>query len=555
MYIKLRFLSKPILISLVIMTISCNHIKEKVDTIIIGSKIYTVNNKMDIVQAMAIKDGKIIATGSVQEIENKYIANETQRFDSSYIFPGFIDAHCHFLGYGSTLMRYADLTKTKSFDEVIDIMKEFDFAHPDNQWILGRGWDQNEWEIKDFPTREKLDEIWPNKPIVLIRIDGHAVITNGKALELAGFDINTRISGGNLLKNGITLTGVLLDNAADSIKDMIPELSEKEILQALKAAEKNCFAVGLTSVVDAGLNTRDLKAIQAAQDSNLIKMNIYAMLSPTKSNFETYLKNGIIRNDRLHVQSVKLYADGAMGSRGACMILPYSDDIENHGLIITSEEELLKYCKMIYDVGYQLNTHAIGDSAVRMVLNSYAQVLKGTNDRRWRIEHSQVVHPNDFSLFRKYNIIPAVNTTHATSDMNWAEQRLGSERIKSAYAYKSLLEQNGWFTNGSDFPIESINPILGFYAGVSRRDANGNPKDGFNIYEALSREEALKAMTIWAARGSFEETEKGSLEVGKNADFVIINQDIMNVPEIDIPNTEVIMTWSRGEMVFRIHNE
>lgn len=530
--------------------IGCNTSKIKVDKIIFGAKIWTVDSSMSIAEAMAIKDGKIIAIGSTKDLFNRYETDNEIKLDSGFIFPGLYDAHCHFLGYGISEIRYANLVGTKSFDEVLNRLTIFVNEHQKSQWILGRGWDQNDWEEKTFPNNSILNSIFPDIPVLLTRIDGHAVLVNDKALTLAGFTIDTKIPGGELIVENNRLTGVLLDNAADSLKDMVPELNEEELIEALMKAQKDCFAVGLTSVIDAGLGTTEIGVIEKLQIENKLIMNIYAMLAPTASNIDKYLKNGIYKSKNLQIQSVKLYADGALGSRGACLLMPYSDDTTNYGIIITNQSELDKWCKLIYDAGYQLNTHAIGDSAVRMVLNSYAKVLKGKNDRRWRIEHSQVVSPSDLHLFKDYSIIPAVNTTHATSDMYWAETRLGPIRIHNAYAYKNLLEQNGWLTNGSDFPIESINPLLSFYAAVARKDVHGYPGNGLMTDQALTREQALKAMTIWAAKGSFQEDQKGSLEVNKDADFVILNKDIMEIEINEIPNIQVINTWIKGNQVY-----
>lgn len=536
-----------ILIALIVLN-SCT-MKEKADLIITNAKIYTVDSAMTIVEAMAIKAGKIIATGSDAEILSKYNSEKSIDMNGKTVYPGFMDAHCHFYGYGIT-QRYANLVGTSSFDDVLKTLMEFNTAHPDNPWILGRGWDQNDWETKEFPTKEKLDSLFPDKPVMLVRIDGHAILVNQKTLDLADFHNDTKIVGGELLLLNGSLTGVLLDNAADLIKAMVPKLNEKEIESALEIAQKDCFAVGLTSVMDAGLDKNIIEIIDRMNKAGKLKMRIDAMLSPTAENFETYVKQGIYKTPFLHVHSIKLYADGALGSRGACLLSPYSDMPQTQGFLVNSPEYLDSICKIAYEYGFQVNTHAIGDSAVRLMLNTYAQYLQEDNDRRWRIEHSQVVNKQDFKLYKKYNIIPAVNTTHATSDMYWADERLGDKRIKYAYAYHDLLKQNGWLTNGSDFPIESINPIYGFYAGVSRQDLKGWPKGGFQKENALTREQALKAMTIWAAKGSFEENEIGSLEIGKNADFVITDRDIMECEQRQIPKTKVLRTFIGGEEVY-----
>ena len=524
--------------------------KEKVDLILKGGVIYTVNNNFDIVEALAVKDGKVRCAGTNEDIEAGYEATKIIDLKGKSAYPGFIDAHCHFYGYGTDRLLYADLTGTRSFDEVIKVLKEFSGLHSENNWLLGRGWDQNDWENKRFPDNSELNKLFPDKPVVLIRIDGHAVLANKKALEIAGIHSGTVIPGGKLLKTKGKLTGVLLDNAADKLKSFIPPLSGQQIFKALLMAQDDCFSVGLTSVVDAGLDKNVVDNIDSLNKNGKLKMRIYAMLSPTVENIESYVKKGIYKTPYLHISSIKLYADGALGSRGACLLKPYSDDPGNYGFLVNTPEYLDSLCSVAAENGFQVNTHAIGDSAVRTVLNIYSGYLKNGNDKRWRIEHSQVVTYEDFGLYGKLNVIPAVNTTHATSDMYWAEKRLGKDRIKNAYAYKKLLKQNGWLTNGSDFPVESINPVYGFYAAVARKDLNGYPEGGFQPENALTRKEALKAMTIWAAKGSFEENEKGSLEAGKYADIVITDRDIMKCDIKEVPYTKVVYTFSGGEMVF-----
>ena len=524
--------------------------KESVDLILKNGVVYTVNKDMDVVEALAVKEGKIVAVGNTKDMLNRYDAKRTVDAKGKAVYPGFIDAHCHFYGYGVNRLRYVDLAGTSSFEDILEKVKTFAVQRPDSKWILGRGWDQNDWDDKSFPDKAKLDRIFPDRPVLLIRIDGHAVLVNKKALELAGFDEKTNIPGGELLKKNGRPTGVLLDNAADAVKAIVPELTQEEQEKALLKAQDDCFTVGLTSVVDAGLDKSVLESIDKLDREKKLKMRIYAMVSANRENIESYVKKGIYKTSYLHIASIKLYADGALGSRGACLLKPYSDDPGNYGFLVNTPEYLDSVCKVAFRNGYQVNTHAIGDSGVRTVLDIYSKYLKPGNGRRWRIEHSQVVADEDFALYGKLNVIPAVNTTHATSDMYWVEERLGPERTKNAYAYKRLFKENGWLTNGSDFPVESINPLYSFYAAVARKDLKGYPPGGFQPENALTREEALKAMTIWAAKGSFEEKEKGSLEPGKYADFVVTDRDIMKCDIMEVPKTKVVYTFSGGEMVF-----
>lgn len=523
----------------------------KVDLIVSNAKIYTVNKSFDIAQSFAITDGKFVAVGSNDDIAQKYFSDDIIDAGGNFIYPGFNDAHCHFYGYGMNLMQYADLSGAKSQDEIIRILKEHHSKNGGN-WLLGRGWDQNLWPVKEFPDNEMLNKEFPQIPVYLIRIDGHAAWCNNMALHLAGINPKSSIEGGEFLqKNGI-LTGVLIDNAKDLVSKIIPIPDIKLKEYALLAAQKNCFEVGLTSVTDCGLSKETIFIIDSLQKRANLKMRINAMIDPENGTLEYFLKNGIYKTNNLQVNTIKLYADGALGSRGAFLINDYSDDIGNKGLMMNSSDYYETICQKAYDAGFQVATHCIGDGANRFMLNTYGKVLKTKNDRRWRIEHAQIVHNEDIDLFRKYSIIPSVQATHATSDMLWASGRLGPERLKTAYMYKDLLNQNGWLPNGTDFPIEGINPLQTFYASVYRKNIDGIPVEGFQIENALSKEQALRSITIWPAMASFEENEKGSIKTGKTADFVILNNDFMNCPEEEILKTKVISTWVSGARVFEL---
>ncbi len=447
-------------------------------------------------------------------------------------------------------MQNVDLRGTRSFNEVLERVQKFAETHPDNEWILGRAWDQNDWEEKEFPVNNQLNKLFPNKPVVLRRVDGHALIANDAALKKAGITAETKVDGGNVVLRNRKPTGVLIDNAMELLFKIIPKVNKQIARNALLDAQKNCFAVGLTSVDDAGLDKSTVLLIDSLQKSAKLKMRIYAMLTPTKENADYFITKGIYKTNYLNVRSIKLYADGALGSRGACLLHPYHDDPGNCGFLISGIDFLDSLCHLAYENNYQINTHAIGDSANRVMLNIYGKYLKGENDRRWRIEHAQVIAPDDFKLFNKYSIVPSVQPTHATSDMYWAEDRLGSERIKNAYAYKDLLKQNGWIAAGSDFPVEEINPLFGFYAAVVRKDQNNWPENGFEPENAISREDALKAMTIWAAKSNFEEKEKGSIELGKFADFVVTDKDIMTAAPEVLYKINVLNTFIDGVKVY-----
>ncbi|MCZ4225447.1 amidohydrolase [Pedobacter rhodius] len=522
--------------------------KEKADVIVYNAKVYTVNSKFDIVEAFAVKDGKILALGKSDEIRNKYSAAEEVDAAGKAVYPGFIDAHAHFFGYGQSLQT-ADLRETKSWEEVIQRLTDFAKTHPDG-WLIGNGWDQNDWANKAFPTNEKLTELFPNRPVFLNRIDGHAAIANQKAFDDAGIKAEQKLTGGDMLTKNGKLTGVLIDNAVGLVESKIPSPDAKLAEKILTDAQRNCFAAGLTTIDDCGLGFEAVDFIEKLQKENKLKMRLYVMLSDAEQNYNYLFKRGAIKTDRLNVRAFKVYADGALGSRGACLLKPYTDMPEKSGFLLSDVKHYEDVAAKIEAHNFQMCTHAIGDSANRVMLNIYNKVLKGKNDKRWRIEHAQVVNSNDFDLFGKASIIPSVQPTHATSDMYWAGQRLGAQRLKDAYAYKQLLKQNGWIPLGTDFPVENINPLLTFYAATVREDAKGFPKGGFQMENALTPEEAIKGMTIWGAKANFEEKEKGSLEIGKLADFVMLNNDILKSTPQHLLKTKVLKTYLNGEKVY-----
>ena len=523
---------------------SCNK-QEKVDLLVINANIYTVDDDFSKANAMAVKDGKIIAIGSSEDLKTKYATLKTLDVERKTILPGLIDAHCHFFGLGLQQQK-VDLTGTKSFDEVLQRIVDFQ-KEKNVSYITGRGWDQNDWEIKEFPTKEKLDELFPETPVSIRRIDGHALLANQAAIDLAGVTINTPFSGGDILKKDGRLTGIFIDKPMRLIDSKIPQPSTKEAAQALIDAEKICFDLGLTTVNDAGLSREAIELIDSLQKTGELHIKVYAMVSASPQNLDYYLNNGVIKTDRLHVRSFKFYGDGALGSRGAAMRSPYSDSPGHYGALVNDLETLRATAKRIADSDFQMNTHAIGDSANHIILQTYKEVLKDKKDRRWKIEHAQIISPEDFKLFD--DIIPSIQPTHATSDMYWAEDRVGPDRIKGGYAYKDLLNQYGKVALGTDFPVEKVNPMLTFYAAVARKDLDNYPKGGFQMENALTREETLKGMTIWAAYSNFEENEKGSIEIGKSADFVILDQNIMEVGIEEVPKVLVLETYVNGKKV------
>lgn len=536
---------KKNILTLLIITILFSCSKKEVDTIIINANIYTVNEDFEKSEAFAIKNGKFIAVGANEEVLGKFTSKEIIDVNNKTIIPGIIDAHCHFYRMGLQQQKVS-LEGTKSYEEVLQKLVEFQ-KEKNTQFITGRGWDQNDWDVKDFPTKEKLDKLFPTIPVAITRVDGHALLVNQAAINLSGINANTKVSGGEIITENGKMTGVLIDAAMDFIK--IPEPSRQEAIQGLLDAQKIAFSYGLTTVDDAGLNRETIELIDSLQQSNVLKMKVYAMVSgDNQAQIDYYINKGVIKTDRLNVRSFKVYGDGALGSRGAAMRESYSDRNNHFGALIYSPKRYQEIATQIAASNYQMNTHAIGDSANTWMLKTYKEVLKNAKDRRWRIEHAQIISEDDFTLFN--NILPSVQPTHATSDMYWAADRIGQKRIKGAYAFKDLLNTYGKIALGTDFPVEQVNPFLTFYAATTRKDLNNYPENGFQMENALSREETLKGMTIWAAFSNFEEEEKGSIEAGKSADFVILNQDIMTVKAKNIPKTNAEATYINGEKVF-----
>ena len=529
-----------ILLAFTVVLQSC---KKSVDYIAFNGNIYTVNSDFDTVNAFAVKDGKFIDVGN-KEILSKYKTTTKIDLNGSTVLPGLIDAHCHFYGLGLN-QSVIDLTGTNSFNEILEKI-----SLKDNKNIIrGRGWDQNDWEIKEFPNKNKLDLLYPDTPVILERIDGHAYLVNQKALDMAGININTKSNNGTLLSKKGKLTGVLIDGPMSIIDNAFGEISLENKVKALMSAQKICFQNGLTTVDDAGLSKDIILLIDSLQKKKLLKMRVYAMISNLENDVNYFLENGPIKTNSLNVRSVKVYGDGALGSRGATLKQPYSDDKHNYGKLVTSPDNIEDLANKLAKANFQMNTHAIGDSTINLLIDTYSKVLENKIDPRWRIEHSQIIDLNDISGYNE-KILPSVQPTHATSDMYWAEDRVGAKRIKGAYAYKALLEKSKVIGLGTDFPVEKVNPFHTFYASISRKDLNDYPEGGFEFENALSREETLKGMTIWAAYLNFEENEKGSIEEGKFADFIIIDRDIMKIEASKTPETKVLKTYLSGELVY-----
>jgi predicted amidohydrolase YtcJ len=534
--------NKILLLFLIFLT-SCT---ESVDLIVHNAKIYSADELNNRYSSFAVKEGKFVYVGGDEILSNFSSANIINAQDLP-VYPGFIDSHAHFYDLGFYLNQ-VDLKNTQSLEEVIDRVVEFD-AENNSNFIIGRGWDQNDWNNKTFPTNTFLNEKFPDKPVVLRRIDGHAYLVNDSALKLAGINNSTKVDGGEIVKIGNRLTGVLIDNSMRLVDKIIPEPSKEESIQALLSAQDLAFQHGLTTISDAGLTKKQIDLIDELQKDGALKIKIYAMIENDPSSLEHYLELGPYKTDRLNVRSVKVYVDGALGSRGALLIDDYSDRKGYKGIIRTPIDSVYSLAFRLAGTKFQMNTHAIGDKANRIVLNAYRDALFDFRDPRWRIEHAQVIAKEDFDLFNS-KIIPSVQPTHATSDMYWLNERIGPIRAKYAYAYKELLDKSQIIAFGTDFPVEDISPIMTFYSAVARKDINGYPDEGFQIENAISRGDALIAMTRHGAYANFEEDEKGSIEVGKFADFVILDNDLITSAENRIPLTNIVATFVNGELVF-----
>jgi len=520
--------------------------QSKVDLIVHNANVYTLSQKNAKATAFVVNNGKFLDIGG-EELLEQYSAKKVLDLQNLPVYPGFIDSHCHFLNLGLSLQQ-VDLVGSKSFEEVLERVTRFE-QNKDLTALIGRGWDQNDWEVKKLPTKEQLDELFPNIPVALRRIDGHALLVNQKALDLAGINEETFVEGGEIVKSNGKLTGVLIDAPMKLVTNILPKPSTEEKVKAFVDAEEILFANGLTTISVAGLDKDDIFIIDSLQKKGVLNMRVYAMISNTPENIDYYLKAGPYKTDKLNVRSFKVYADGALGSRGAALKESYSD-LKNHfGAFITPKDSLESLAYKLAASPFQMNTHAIGDAANKVVLQAYQKALVFSDDPRWRVEHAQIIDTADIALFNR-KILPSVQPTHATSDMYWAENRLGKERLLGAYANKALLERSGRIALGTDFPVEDVSPFKTFHSAVARTDSDEFPEGGYLPQNKLSRSEALSGMTIWGAYANLEEKEKGSIEVGKMADFVILDRDLTKVSDKRILKTRVVATLIDGKIVY-----
>jgi predicted amidohydrolase YtcJ len=493
---------------------------QSVDLIVHNARIHTMDENNSVEEAMAIRDGKIVEVGPERQIMNKYSADEYIDAEKKDVFPGFTDSHGHMMSYARQLLS-VDLVGSKSFKEMIIRVEKYAQAkHP--KFIIGRGWDQSLWGGDVLPSNEELNRLFPDIPVMLHRIDGHAALVNQKALDLAGITASTVVEGGSVASVDGNCTGLLLDNAINLVSARFPDFGKQELAASLQEVEHELLQYGVTGVHEAGVEQKDYQLLKNLVDKDKLHIDLYVMLFPTPENIAFAKKNGIVQHKNLNVRSFKVIGDGALGSRGALLKDPYSDEVHNHGLLTTSGEEMKRVALIAESIGYQVNFHAIGDSANRIVLELISDIRQRQPDHRWRVEHAQVVDPNDFALFEQVGAFPSVQPTHAVSDQRWAGMRLGKDRMKGAYAYKTLLQKCGMLALGTDFPVEQTNPFLTLHAAVNRTNAEGDPIGGFLPSEALTVDECLKGMTIWPAYAGFRENDLGTLEKGKTATFVIL---------------------------------
>ena len=519
------------------------------DLVVENATIYTVDKTKPAAKSLAVKDGKFIAVG---DDVKKHIGPNTRRVDAkgAAVIPGLIDAHVHLRGLGDLLETF-DMRFTKTREEVAQQVKRAADKMPAGEWVRGRNWDQTNWG-GEFPNADDISKVVNDRPVYLTRVDGHAGWANRKALELAGVTKDTQDPpGGQIIrdKQG-NPTGVLIDRAQGLVTRKIPALTYDQVKRRLKLAAAASVKLGLTGVHDAGIGVQERDAYRELIRENALPLRVYAMIGGTGELWQEYAKSGPEITPHLTVRSVKLYADGALGSRGAALWQPYSDDKSISGLMVTTKETLEDQIKEVAAKNFQVCTHAIGDKANSIVLNAYAMVLKGKNDRRFRVEHSQVVALPDFKLFQDNSVVASMQATHATSDMRWAEKRLGPDRIAGAYAWRRYLKMGIPLANGSDFPVEDPNPLWGFYASFTRQDHTGFPEGGWQPDQKLTREESLESFTLTPAYAAFEEKQKGSITVGKLADFLILEQDIMKIAPKDVLTAKISATYVGGKLVY-----
>jgi predicted amidohydrolase YtcJ len=532
--------------------------RSHVDAVFFNGKIRTLTSETPVAEAMAVAGGLITSVGSNAEVRS-LVGPHTTSYDlgERTVLPGFIDAHAHFYGYAKNLSRI-DLVGTGSLEEVLGLVTARVEDVPEGQWITGRGWDQNDWAVPVYPDRHALDRAAPHHPVYIIRVCGHAVVANSEALRIAGISRETvDPPGGRILRdvNGEP-NGVLIDEAKKLVSDVIPSLTREEKKRLIKRAAQECCAAGIVGIHEMGVDAEMISLYKELLEGGELPLRLTTYYIYDEPDLDSLLAAGPLMGyagDHLSVVGVKFYIDGSLGARSAALLADYSDDPGNDGILVIDPIDLSRRVAACHRSGFQVAVHAIGDRGNRLVLDVYEEVLSQhpAPDRRHRIEHAQIVSPEDIPRFSALGVIPSMQFTHCTSDMDWVDERLGSDRLAGAYAWRSLIETGCRIPGGSDFPVESINPLLGIYAAVTRQDLGGYPTGGWMPAELLTIDEAIRAFTIDAAYAAHEEDRKGSLAPGKLADFVVLSEDLVTADHRDIPRIEVLATVIGGEIVYR----
>ena len=523
---------------------------------LVNARIHTLADAQPSAEALAWDaSGRIVAVGTRDEVLARAAGATVHDAQGATVVPGLIDAHAHLMGLGYALMR-ADLVGTRSKAEVIARLLEFEKTLPPGAWLLGRGWDQNDWPEKSFPTASDLDAAFPTRPVWLERIDGHAGWANTAALKRVPRDLagDWQPEGGQILRDGSRPTGVFIDAAAQLVDRVVPPPDDALRAEALRRALAAAAGVGLTGVHDMGTSVADLDLFRREADAGRLTLRVVAYADGDADALEQRCRSGayLHPSGRVRMAGVKFYADGALGSRGAALLEPYSDDHANRGILVTPPDKLLAGMQKARRCGLQVATHAIGDRGNRLVLDDYATVLgkDAVTDHRWRVEHAQVVSLEDIPRFAQLRAIASMQPTHATSDMPWAEARVGRERLAGAYAWRRFEQAGVRLALGSDFPVESADPRLGLHAAVTRQDLAGQPPGGWLPDQKLTPAEALRGFTVDAAWAGFTETEVGRLAPGLRADFVLLDADPLSVPAGRLPTIRVLSTWVDGAPVY-----
>ena len=531
--------------------------QQPADLIIANARIYTVDESHPLADAMAVRSGKVQFVGSTRAVMAlRGASTRVVDLNGRTVIPGMVDAHGHVDNLGLAL-RTVDLTGTSSYDEVIArVVARAKTAQP-GQWIIGRGWDQNDWGDTRFPTHDKLTAAVPNNPVYLTRIDGHAGLANAAALKAANITAQTRDPEGGHIERaaGGAPAGVFVDNAQGLLRRVIPRATREEVKSEIQAAIAEAHKWGLTGVHDAGASAQVLDIYEELGKAGTLNFRMYAMISDDSTTLAKWFARGPLvggYDNTLWVRSIKLYIDGALGSRGAALLDPYADAANTNGLLVSKPEHIEAVAERALKTGFQVNTHAIGDRGNRIVLDAYEQALEAVPvaDHRFRIEHAQIINPDDIPRFATLGVIPSMQASHQTSDMYWAGTRLGSTRLLGAYAWRSLLNNGSIIPNGSDFPVEQVNPLISFHAAFSRQDEHDWPPNGWYPEQKMTRDEALRSITLWPAYAAFQESVIGSLTPGKLADFVVLDQDIMRVAPEQVLRTQVLATYVSGKPVY-----